>query len=582
MPPARGTGGDSLKTVFQYLKSLIPRIILQVMIKLSGTITELLLPGLLSSILDNYAAVNDLPGVWKMGGLMLLCAIVAWLANVIANKMATGISRDFIIRLRRDLYTRISGLSASQRNRITDASLISRLTTDTYNVHNMVDRMQRLGIRAPIMLLGGILVSLTLDPVLTLVLICTLPLLILVVVWSSKKGVPMFTAVQEQQDKMVRKVQESMTGARVIRALSRGHTERESFSEINNSLSEKQRTADTTMAVVSPLTGLILNAGLSVVVLVGARRVAAGLSQPGSIIAFLSYFTIILNAMLSITRIFVLYSKGSASARRIESVLREPEDLLCLPCTEDCPADAAHLTFEHVTFSYHHTTPNVEDLSFSVDHGQTLGIIGPTGSGKSTLLSLILRLYDPDSGKILLDGRPLTSLTRDELCSGVGIVFQNDFLIADTVRENIRFGREIDDTSIESAIDCAQAGFIREKENGLGFMLNVGGHNLSGGQQQRVLISRAVAGDPRLLLLDDCSSALDYRTDRSLRQALRERHGQATTVIVAQRVSSVMTADRILVMENGRIIGNGTHQELMDSCPSYRELVRIQLGGDAV
>ena len=250
---------------------------------------------------------------------MLLCAVVAWLANVIANKMATGISRDFIIRLRRDLFTRISGLSASQRNRLTDASLISRLTTDTYNVHNMVDRMQRLGIRAPIMLLGGILVSLTLDPVLTLVLICTLPLLILVVVWSSRKGVPMFTAVQEQQDKMVRKVQESMTGARVIRALSRGRAQRESFGEINDTLSEKQRTADTTMAVVSPLTGLILNAGLAVVVLVGARRVSAGLSQPGSIIAFLSYFTIILNAMLSITRIFVLYSSCPLPAIRTVS-----------------------------------------------------------------------------------------------------------------------------------------------------------------------------------------------------------------------------------------------------------------------
>lgn len=550
-------------------------------IKLSGTVTELLLPGLLSSILDNYAAVNDLPGVWKMGGLMLLCAVAAWVANVTANKMATGISRDFIIRLRRDLFRKISTLSASQRNRLTDASLISRLTSDTYNVHNMVDRMQRLGIRAPIMLLGGILVSLTLDPVLTLVLICTLPLLLLVVVYSSKKGVPMFTAVQEYQDRMVRKVQESMTGARVIRALSRGRSERDSFGEINSTLSEKQRVADTTMAIVSPLTGLILNIGLAVVVLVGARRVSAGLSQPGSIIAFLSYFTIILNAMLSITRIFVLYSKGSASARRIESVLSEPEDLVCIPESGSQVTGAPHLVFDSVTFSYHHTTPNVENISFSVDHGQTLGIIGPTGSGKSTLLNLILRQYDPDRGQIRLDGRPLTAVSRDELCEGIGVVFQNDFLIADTVRENIRFGRNIPDPAIDSAIDCAQAGFIREKENGTGFVLNVGGHNLSGGQQQRVLICRAVAGDPRLLLLDDCSSALDYRTDRALRQALKERHGHATTVIVAQRVSSVMSADRILVMDNGRIIGNGTHRELMDSCPSYRDLVRIQLGGDA-
>lgn len=572
----------SLRTVFRYLRPYLSRITLQVFVKLSGTVTELLLPGFLSTILDTYAAGNDLPGVWKMGALMLLCAILAWAGNVTANRMATGISRDFIINMRRDLFAKISSLSASQRDRITEASLITRLTTDTYNVHNMVDRMQRLGIRAPIMLLGGILVSLTLDPVLTLVLVCTLPLLTLVVVISSKKGVPMFSKVQEQQDRMVRKVQESMTGARVIRALSRGQTERDAFGEINDELSEKQRIADTTMAAVSPLTGFILNAGLAVVVLVGARRVSLGLSQPGSIIAFLSYFTIILNAMLSITRIFVLYSRGSASARRIESVLKEEEDLI--PQKSDgasISTPVPHLSFEHVTFSYHHTTPNVEDINFTLDHGQTLGIIGPTGSGKSTLLSLILRLYDPDSGRILLDGVPLTSCTRDEVCRGVGVVFQNDFLIADTVRENIRFGREVTEEQMESAVDTAQAGFLREKENGLDFTLNVGGHNLSGGQQQRVLICRAVAADPRLLLLDDCSSALDYRTDRALRQALRERHGQATTVIVAQRVSSVMNADHILVMEEGRIIGSGTHAELLATCPVYGELVRIQLGGEA-
>ena len=221
-------------------------------------------------------------------------------------------------------------------------------------------------------------------------------------------------------------------------------------------------------------------------------------------------------------------------------------------------------------------------LSFSVEHGQTLGIIGPTGSGKSTLLSLLMRQYDPDSGVILLDGRPLSSLTPEELHDRLGVVFQNDFLMADTIRENIRFGRDVSDEAIDSAIDCAQAGFIRDKEGALEFPLNVRGRNLSGGQQQRVLICRALAGDPRLLLLDDCSSALDFRTDRALRRALRARHGQATTIIVAQRVSSVMAADRILVMDGGSIIGAGTHEELILSCPMYRELTQMQLGGEAV
>ena len=213
--------------------------------------------------------------------------------------------------------------------------------------------------------------------------------------------------------------------------------------------------------------------------------------------------------------------------------------------------------------------------------GQTLGIIGPTGSGKSTLLSLLMRQYDADEGEIRIAGKPIATLTPEELHSRLGVVFQYDFLRADTIRENIRYGREISDEAICEAIGTAQASFIHQKEDGLGHELNVKGRNLSGGQQQRVLISRALAGDPRILLLDDCSSALDFRTDRELRHALRQRHGQATTVIVAQRVSSVMAADLILVMDGGRIIGKGTHDELRSTCPAYRELCRLQLGGDA-
>ncbi len=553
---------------------------MQLTIKMSGTVVELLLPGMLSVLLDTYAPAGDLQGVWLMAAGMLLCALGAWLGNVVANRMSTDITRVFTYNLRRDLFEKITTLSTAQQGSITDASLVSRLSTDTYNVQNMVDRIQRLGIRAPILLLGGILVSLSLEPVLTLVLIATLPLLSMIVIFSSRKGVPLFTHVQEGQDMMVRKVQENMAGARVIRALSRTQQERDSFGRVNEELSRRQRKADMTMAMVSPLVNLVLNTGLALVVLVGAYRVYQGQALPGAIIAFLSYFTIILNAMLSISRLFILYSKGSASARRIEEIMQTPEDLTR---TEAPKADtSAHVVFENVSFSYNKHFNNVSDLSFSVDHGQTLGIIGPTGSGKSTLLSLLMRLYDPDQGRILLDGRPIASLTPDELHGRLGVVFQSDFLMADTIRENIRFGRTVSEEAIESAIDCAQAAFIRRKEGGLDFPLNVKGRNLSGGQQQRVLICRALAGDPRLLLLDDCSSALDFRTDRELRHALRARHGHATTVIVAQRVSSVMAADHILVMEKGRIVGNGTHDELLQNCPMYRELTKLQLGGEAI
>lgn len=569
-----------MRTIGRYLKPYVTRMCLQLLVKLGGTVVELFLPSMLSIILDEYVPAGNMRGVWLTGGMMVLCALLAWLGNVCANRMSTNISRRFTLNLRRDLFRRVTDLSAAQRDVVTDASLVSRLTSDTYNVHNMVDRMQRLGVRAPILLLGGIMVSLSLEPVLTLVLICTLPLLAATIIISSKKGVPLFTRVQEGQDSMVRKIQENMAGSRVIRALSRTEYEQQDFAHVNEELAERQRTADLTMAAVSPIVNFILNAGLAFVVWEGAWRVHTGATLPGTIIAFLSYFTIILNSLLMISRLFVMYSKGSASARRIEEILAMSEDLP----RQDAPAQSTenHVEFRNVRFSYNKTTNNVQNITFSLRHGETLGIIGPTGSGKSTLLKLLLRQYDPDGGEILLDGRPLASLTPTELYSRVGVVFQNDFLMADSIRENIRFGRDVAEEAMFSAVDCAQAGFVHQKDGGMDFMLNVKGRNLSGGQQQRVLIARSLAADPRLLLLDDCSSALDFRTDRALRHALRDRHGEATTILIAQRVSAVMAADHILVMDQGRIIAQGKHDDLLHTCPMYRQLCQLQLGGDAL
>ena len=568
-----------MRTVGRYLKPYLGRISLQMFIKIAGTVTELFLTSLLAVIIDEYAAKGNLRGVWLTGAVMLACALLAWLGNCVANRMSTNISREVTRTLRRDLFRRITALSAAQQDRLTDASLVSRLTTDTYNVHNMIDRMQRLGVRAPMLLIGGIIVAAVMEPVLTLVLVATLPLLAVVVVWSSRRGVPLFTAVQEGQDLMVRKVQENMSGARVIRALSRTQWEQDVFGGVNSDLAARQRKADLTMAVVSPITSFILNAALGLVVLVGAWRVSTGAAGPGTIISFLSYVNIILTALLMVTRIFVMYSQGSASAKRLEEVLLTPPDLV--QAEEDAVQEADHIVFDHVSFSYNKNFDNVTDLSFRVGRGQTLGVIGPTGSGKSTLLALLMRQYDADAGEIRIGGRPIATLTPDELHGRLGVVFQYDFLMADTIRQNIRFGREVTDEAIHAAIDTAQAAFIHGKDGGLDHELSVRGRNLSGGQQQRVLISRALADDPRILLLDDCSSALDFRTDRELRHALRERHGLATTVIVAQRVSAVMAADLILVMDGGRIIGNGTHDELLACCPMYRELCTLQLGGDA-
>ena len=565
-----------MKKIMQYVRPQYGKIAVQVVIKLGATVAELLLPWMLSHILDNVVPTGDLKKVLIWGALMLLCAAIALIGNVIPNRMATKTSRDITESLRHDLFEKVTYLSSRQTDRFTVPSLISRLTADTYNVHQMFDRLQRAGIRAPIMLLGGTIITLTLDPVLTLVLVLMLPVLGFILWYVSSRGIPLYTEVQTALDSLVRKVQENMSGVRVIKALSKSGFEREKFDEANAEMYGKERRAGLLMAVSSPVMNLILNLGQTLVILIGAYRVAAGLTQAGKIIAFLTYFTLILNSLMMMSRMFVMISKGLSSAKRIESVLDAPDDMQARE--SDKQESEYHVEFSHVGFSYNKKQDNLTDISFALRRGETLGIIGPTGSGKSTIVSLLLRFYDPDSGEIRISGERLDGIAPEVLHTKFGVVFQNDFLFADTIRENISFGRGLTDEEIEKAAVTAQAGFISEKQNGLSEMLSSKGTNLSGGQKQRLLIARALAASPEILVLDDCSSALDYKTDAELRRALSESLSGSTTVIIAQRVSSIMGADKIMVLDEGRVIGFGTHAELLDSCKSYREIYDIQMG----
>lgn len=569
-----------MKTVLRYLKPQYARLALQFTIKFIGTITELFIPWMLSHILDDIVPLRDMGQVYLWGALMLLAAAVALFGNVCANRMSTRISRRFTEKLRHDAFARVSYLSSRQVDGFTLSSLISRLTSDTYNVHQMVDRMQRLGVRAPILLLGGICVTFTLEPVLTLVLVCTLPLLGVVVFGVSRRGVPLYVRVQEAVDGMVRKVQENMTGVRVIKALSKTEYEKERFDEVNQEVVRRDQHAGAIMATTNPVMSLLLNLGLTAVVVVGAFRVNAGVSKAGKIIAFLSYFTIILNAMMMISRLFMIYSKGAASAKRIEEILETP--------VEPVPGDPAprtseyHVEFQDVSFSYNKaegkTRDDLSEVSFALRRGQTLGIIGPTGSGKSTIVSLLMRFYDADAGEIRIGGRRIEGIPEEELHTMFGVVFQNDFILADSIRENIDFGRGLSDETLLLAAKLAQAEFIEEKEGGLSHMLTAKGANLSGGQKQRLLIARALAGKPEILVLDDASSALDYKTDQALRSALHHNFSDTTTIIIAQRISSILNADHILVLDGGRVIGAGTHEELLASCADYREIYEVQMG----
>ena len=565
-----------MKDILKYIRPFFGYIVLTLFIKFIASIMELIIPSLLASIIDDIVPTGDRRKIFLWGGMMALCAAAALLGNIIANRMAAKSAGSITEKIRHDLFSKITYLSARQLDGFTVPSSVSRLTTDTYNLNQLFARMQRIGVRGPILLIGGIIITLIMDVGLTLVLVATLPVIALLVYIVTKKSVPLYTGQQGILDRMVRVVQENITGARVIKALSKTDYDRKRYDRVNNDLADAEQHVGNIMAVTNPGSTLILNLGLTMVVLVGAFRLNSGLTTPGVIIAFLNYFTIILNAMLGITRIFVMCSKGEASAKRVAEVLKAPEDLTVLPYIK--PEETAHIVFDRVSFSYEKVKDNLTDLSFSLKRGQTLGIIGATGSGKSTVINLLMRFYDADSGRILIDGADIRTIPKRELMKKFGVVFQNDFLFADSVGENIRYFRDIPQESLEKAAETAQAAEFIRSVGGMQYQVSARGNNLSGGQKQRLLIARALAGNPEILILDDASSALDYRTDAVLRRELARHHSGATSVIVAQRVSSIKGADLIIVLEGGKMIGSGTHTELLSSCAVYREIAESQMG----
>ena len=564
-------------TVFLYLKPYRIRIVVQMLIKLSGACFELLIPWMLSYMLDEIVPQSSLNRVLIWGICMLGVSVACWVTNLAANKMSLVVSREFTRQLRHDLFQKITRLSSRQADRLTNASLSSRLTSDTYHLHNMVDRMQRMGIRAPSFLIGGMVITFSLEPTLSMIILAMIPILLYLVILIAKKGIVMYKLANQALDRMVRKIQEFAVGIRVIKALSKTEYERTRFRQTIEELSKKESTATVLMALSSPLMNLFLNLGMTLVIIMGAVGVNNGEMKPGVIIAFLSYFTIILNSFMMISRMFILLTRGVASAKRIEEVLLLPEEHVI---RRKPPQETrAHVVFRDVSFSYNGKEATVSHISFSLRQGEVLGIIGATGSGKTTIVNLLLRLYDADTGEILIGGRSVDSIPKEELYRMFGVCFQNGFLFSDTIRENITFGREIEPEALDLAVQSAQGGFIREKEGGYDERLTVKGNNLSGGQKQRVLISRALAANPEILILDDSSSALDYKTDAALRAALQKNWPDTTCVIIAQRISSILHADHILLMDEGEISGRGTHEELLTSNERYREIYRVQMGG---
>lgn len=547
-------------------------------IKVSGTLAELLLPFILTYILESVIVKRRIGDIVFYGCIMVVFGIIACVCNIVANRMAASVTADFSKAMRKELFEKTLQLSASDTDRFTIPSLESRITTDTYNVHNFIGMMQRMGVRAPILLLGGISVTLIMDSYLALVMIATLPIIFITVYGVSRHGVPLYVRVQKSVDGMVRVVREDIQGIRVIKALSKNEYENRRYDKVNKALTAEEKKAGDIMGIVNPVMTLLMNLGIAGVVAAAAIGVRKGISSSATVIAFMQYFTLISMAMMSLSRMFVMYTKCAASAKRIAEVIDNPESFFVSEDTEK--TNDSHITFENVSFSYLGKRDNLKNISFKVKKGGSLGIIGATGSGKSTIIKLLIRFYDADSGRITVNGRNITSYDKNELSSLFGTALQNDFIYSETVRENICFGRNISEEDIISASKVAQAyDFISAFPEGFEHHLSSKGTNISGGQRQRILIARAIAAHPQILILDDSSSALDYKTDASLRSALKSELDGTTVITVAQRISSVKDCDLIIVLEDGEIIGAGTHSELLESCSEYREISDSQMGG---
>ncbi len=568
-----------MKLILKYMKPYKVRITLTMILKFVAVILELMIPYTLEYMIDTAAPKKQVALVIVLGVVMILLAYFGRLCNVKANRMATHTARDGIHTLRDDLFRKTIYLCGAEFDRISLPSLISRMTSDSYNVQSFIGMIQRIGVRAPIILIGGLAVAWTMDYHLALVLLCVIPVMASVTILVSFKGIRVFRGVQEKLDGVVRILRENITGMRIIRALSKSEYEKRRFNKANEEYTRADIKAGMLMAAPHPIMNLFLNAGLTLIIIIGAYRVNGGEMLPGVILAFLTYFNMILQAVMGINRIFMQYSKAGASADRIALVLASREDVRETTDTEYPDKDVI-LEFDNVSFSYgDNAKESIKDISFKIRKGESLGIIGSTGCGKTTIINLALAFYNPDAGAIRIYGKDIRDISLHDIRNRFGVVFQNDTIFNDTIYENISFGRNVSMDRVKLAADTAMlSSYIDTLDDGYDYVAAIKGMNLSGGQRQRLLIARALAREPDILVFDDSSSALDYKTDAAIRSNIENNYKGTTRITIAQRISSVKDMSHIIVMEEGRIISQGTHDMLIDTCDVYKDIYMSQMG----
>ncbi|MBJ6360316.1 ABC transporter ATP-binding protein [Paenibacillus sp. GCM10012307] len=565
--------------LFKHLKPYTRFILIILVSMLAGILLELYLPTLMASIVDIGIVDNDMGHILQTGGWMVVCSLLAGALTVIVTYFTSRVSVGFGRDLRRKLFIHVEGLSLQEFDRFGTASLITRTTNDIKQIQDVVNMMFGMMIRAPIMLIGGIILAVSRDAMLSLIFLASLPVLACLIFLIMRTAIPLFRSLQNKTDRLNLLLRESLTGLRVIRAFNRTDYEKKRFDQANEDYRDIGIKVNRMIAVLFPVMMIVMNFTNVAIVWFGGIRVNEGVMQVGNMIAFLQYAMMILMSLIMLSVAFIMIPRAQASATRINEVIQLHSQIKEPAQPESGKAVQGLLEFKDVTFRYAGAErAAVESVSFVARPGETTAIIGSTGSGKTTLLQLIPRFYDVERGSIEVDGVNIRDMSQKELRAKLGYVPQKAALFRGTIADNIRFGNgDIPQEQLEAALATAQAAqFVSAKEGGINAEVSQAGGNLSGGQKQRLSIARALARKPEIYLFDDSFSALDYKTDAKLRAALRQETGQATVIIVAQRVSTVIDADQIIVLDEGKVAGIGKHDELLKGNRIYQEIVASQ------
>ncbi|MBA2284276.1 MAG: ABC transporter ATP-binding protein [Ktedonobacteraceae bacterium] len=573
--------------LFRLLKPYRIPIAVVVVLVFLQSMANLYLPTLMADIVDIGIVKGDTPYILRVGGFMLLVTLGGMICAVIASYYSAKIATGFGRLIRGRIFTHVENFSLHEFDTVGTASLITRTTNDTTQVQQVLIMMLNMMISAPLMAIGGIVLAISVDPTLSLVLVAAVPVLVIAILVIMARAIPLFQIMQVKIDKLNLVLDEGLTGVRVIRAFDRVEHEKRRFAQANLDLTNTAITVNRIVAALMPIMMLVLNVSTVGILWFGSIRIDHGDMQIGSLIAFLQYAMQILFGMMMLSMMFIMLPRAQASAVRINEVLamepeiKDKEGAL----TRAADTQRGYVEFDNVTFSYPGAEePALCNISFRAVPGEVTAIIGGTGSGKSTLVSLIPRFYDVDSGRVLVDGVDTRDITQEQLRAKIGFVPQKAVLFSGTMAENIRYGKEdASDEEIQHAADTAQATeFIADMKDGFDSIIAQGGINVSGGQKQRLSIARALVRKPEIYVFDDSFSALDFTTDARLRAALKKETTDATVFIVAQRVSTVMDADQIIVLDEGRIAGIGKHRELLETSEVYREIVFSQLSLEEV